>query len=74
MDRVIGLIPAEKAELDRLFQVACDTTNAHDPATGANRPPPRPAEFEAHINELKALVDSFRKRRESIKQVLAAGT
>jgi len=62
MKKIVALTPPELAELDRLFKVACDVTNAHDPATGANRPPPDPSEFEKHIKELKALVDGFRAR------------
>lgn len=62
MNKVVALTSAELAELDRLFKIACDVTNAHDPATGANRPPPDPSEFEKHIQELKALVDGFKAR------------
>lgn len=60
--KVVALTPSEFAELDRLFKLACDVTNAHDPATGANRAPPTPTEFEQHIKDLVTLVEAFKKR------------
>lgn len=62
IEKLVALTPAEFAELNRLFKLACDATNAHDPASGANRPPPSPTEFEQHIKVLSALVETFKAR------------
>lgn len=59
---VIGFTAAEYNEVHRLFKKACNITNAHDPASGANVPIPDPAELLIDITALDSLIDLVTKR------------
>jgi len=74
IEKIISLTAAECDELDRLFKLASNITNAHSSGMAANRTPPTPAVFAGHINDLKTLVLAFQNRRTALRQAAAAAS
>lgn len=65
--RVVGFPLAEQQEYDRLVSRCNQITEAHDPSSGQNLPPPTAAELGADLAALKAIIDITKLRQESNK-------
>jgi hypothetical protein len=62
MSGIKPMEPAEVIELNRLFKVASDVTNAHDTASSYHHPIPDPCALNTEIQALRKLVSAFRAR------------
>lgn len=65
LDKVVGIEDSEVKEIFRLMQRCHDITEAHDPASVKDDPPPTPDELEIDINALLALIEKIKARRKT---------
>jgi energy-coupling factor transporter ATP-binding protein EcfA2 len=65
--RVVGFPLSEQQEYERLVSRCNQITEAHDPSSGQNLPPPTAAEFGADLMALKAIIDTTRLRQKTSK-------
>lgn len=60
---VVGFTEAEYKEIARLHKACCDVLNAHDHSSAQNSPVPSPVQLSQDITDLKAVVETIKKRR-----------
>lgn len=65
--RVVGFPLSEQQEYDRLINRCNKITEAHDPSSGQNLPPPTAAEFGVDLTALKAIIDITKSRQKAPK-------
>ncbi|WP_201447017.1 hypothetical protein [Burkholderia gladioli] len=65
--RVVGFPLSEQQEYDRLINRCNKITEAHDPSSGQNLPPPTAAEFGVDLAALKAIIDITKSRQKAPK-------
>jgi len=63
LERVVGIEKSEVDEVLRLYKRCHDMTEAHDPSSAKDVPPPTPGELRQDIEDLKCLVDKIKARR-----------
>lgn len=61
--RVVGLEKTEVDEMLRITQRCNDITEAHDPSSVKNEPPPTPDELKQDIIDLNNLIQKIKERR-----------
>ena len=64
---VVGFPLSEQQEYDRLVSRCNQITEAHDPSSGQNLPPPTAAELGADLAALKAIIDITKLRQKANK-------
>jgi hypothetical protein len=64
---VVGFDQTEYEVIQNIHSLCCDVVTAHDPSSAKNTTIRTPSELEADINELKAVIDSIKKRRKTAK-------
>jgi energy-coupling factor transporter ATP-binding protein EcfA2 len=65
--RVVGFPLSEFEEYDRLIKRCNQITEAHDPSSGQNLPPPTAAELGIDLSALKAIIDVTKSRQKASK-------
>lgn len=65
LKEVVGFEDAESAEITRLYQRCNNLTESHDPSSAKNLPIPKPAELDKDIQDLKAVIESIKSRRQA---------
>jgi hypothetical protein len=65
--RVVGFPLSEQQEYDRLISRCNQITEAHDPSSGQNLPPPTAAEFGADLEALKSIIETTKSRQKATK-------
>ncbi len=61
---VVGLEQSEADEVFRLYKRCSEITEAHDPSSKKDEPPPTPDELKQDIDDLKSLIEKIKTRRQ----------
>jgi hypothetical protein len=67
LEGVVGVEQEEITEVRRLMQCCHDITEAHDPASARDDPPPTPDDLGRDIDALEALIERVKERKKAAR-------
>jgi energy-coupling factor transporter ATP-binding protein EcfA2 len=74
LNKVVGFTQVECDEINRLFKICCEVTEAHDPAQGKQASTKEPKDLKADIDATTLLLSTLRARQKLIKPATSKPT